>query len=115
MPDEDELQMTESTRKEIEALGLMGPVYYRGKLVKVVPDIEAREMVVVCMPQSVAHIFKDDVNAKCADCEIGIYHRPHLPLGAITICPTCYTVRALKENPNAEIPDFFRGLSRGGL
>lgn len=101
--DEDRLMMTESTRQEIEALGIKVPRDVAGRLIEVVPDNEAREMLVICLPNTGPKYFDDDVIAKCDRCKQPIRHRPHIPLGAITICTTCFLVdRASKGKPGLD-------------
>ena len=95
--DDDKLMMTESTRREVEAMGVKFPIVAGGELIEVVPDIEAREMVVVCLPADGPKYFDDDVIAKCDRCKVAIRHRPHVPLGAITVCTVCFMSERMQK------------------
>jgi hypothetical protein len=108
MPDDDKPMMTESTKRELEAMGIKGPFFLNGKEVEVVPDGEAREMLVICMTSDSPRYFKDDVEGTCADCGVAIHHRPHIPFGAITICQFCYLKRSVEDKTSEGIPDVFK-------
>lgn len=50
--------------------------------------------------------FTDDVFTKCADCGIGIRHRPHAPAQLDKVCLECGTVRLAEQaiaNPDQPI------------
>ncbi len=99
--DDDSISITESSYREVQALGIGPDLFVGGKKVEVVPDIEAREMTVICMVGKGGRYFKDDVQGKCDRCAIEIFHRPHVPLGAILICTFCYQKQATeKGQPN---------------
>lgn len=88
--DEHKLMMTESTRQDLLRLGL-GPDFEVGdEKIEVVPDIEAREMTVICEVGEKSRWFADDVVAKCDRCGVTVHHRPHVPMGAIIVCMFCY-------------------------
>lgn len=88
--EDDEPSMTESTLREVEAMGLKGPFFLGGKQVKVVPDADAREMTIICLPWGISHHFADDVKGTCSRCGTAVHHRPHIPLGSILVCSNCY-------------------------
>lgn len=95
--DDDRLMMTESTRREIAAMGLSVPRAADGKLIEVVPDQDAREMLVICLRADGPSYFNDDVIAECDRCHMPVRHRPHVPLGAIPICTTCFSVERAQQ------------------
>src|SRR5437868_4852241 len=45
--------------------------------------------VVVCVTNEVPSYFPDEVYTTCADCGIGIHHRPYVGTQAKTVCLTC--------------------------
>ncbi len=92
--DDDRLYMTESTSRELRELGVEVPAYLK---VTEVPDIEAREMTVLCLPGKGGRYFPDDVEDVCDRCKGPIHHRPHVPIGAIFVCTLCYLTEMAKK------------------
>ncbi len=101
--DADRLTMTESTRREIAAMGLDVPRTADGELIEVVPDEDAREMLIVCLRADGPSYFDDDVIGECDRCHMAVRHRPHVPLGVIPICMICFAAeRAQQGKPGIE-------------
>ncbi len=95
--DDDHLMMTESTRREIAAMGIKVPRAADGRLIEVVPDQDAREMLIICLRADGPTYFNDDVIADCDRCHLPVRHRPHVPLGAIPICTVCFSVERAQQ------------------
>ena len=88
--DDDTISMTESTRRDLERLGITGDLFAGERKIDVIPDADAREMTVICLPGEKSDYFDDDVLAVCERCGMQVHHRPHVPIGAIIICAYCY-------------------------
>ena len=88
--DDNEILMTESTRRDLERFGLKKELLVDGKPIRVVADADAREMTVICMVGAKGEYFDDDKVGKCDRCGVVVHHRPHVPMGAILVCTFCY-------------------------
>ncbi len=88
--EEHEILMTESTRKDLERFGIHRELEAGGKKIRVVKDVDATEMTVICMVGAKGEYFDDDKVGKCDRCGVQVHHRPHVPIGAILVCLFCY-------------------------
>lgn len=105
--DDDHISITESSYREVTAMGLGADIFGGGEgKIEVVPDIEAREMTVICMVGKGGRYFKDDVQGRCDRCGIEVFHRPHVPTSAILVCTFCYQKEAAEKGK----PDIFEQL-----
>lgn len=48
---------------------------------------------VVCVPDDAPNLFPDDVHTTCADCGVGIHHRPWMPARPPKVCLACGLAR----------------------
>jgi hypothetical protein len=95
--DDDKLMMTTSTRRDLEDMGVYSEIKARGYNLEVVPDMDAREAIVICLPADGPQYFPDDVIAKCDRCKVAVRHRPHVPLGAIPVCVVCFNTERIQK------------------
>ena len=75
------------------------------KKVRIAPDEELEEAsMVVCMPNDSPSYFSDDVYTTCAECGVGIHHRPYMPKKPKKVCIEC-AVKLMDEEKKAKGED----------
>ena len=75
------------------------------KKVRIAPDEELEEAsMVVCMPNDSPSYFSDDVYTTCAECGVGIHHRPYMPKKPKKVCIEC-AVKLMDEEKKARGED----------